>query len=287
MLRRWIAQAKGQWPETPEPKGKTSAEAKLPPPVASLAGAIDIGLLHGETVTFGVVSDTHLASTKERLDILEAAYDVFADRGISRVLHAGNLVEGLSRFNRFELKCTGFDDQLNNAAEHYPQRSGIVTHYIDADDHEGWWRQREGLYFGSALAAKREDLQYLGYLEADIKLGASFVRVFHPGGGVPYAHSYVPQKIIESYESGKKPGVLIIGHHHKLLCGIDREVFWLMAGCTQEQTFFMRKKKIAAHKGFTVLHIQLDAAGVISHVTPDIYRFYDKAYYERLAAASA
>ena len=48
---------------------------------------------------FGIISDTHLACRAERLDVLDALYDWYATEGISTVYHAGNMIEGESRFN--------------------------------------------------------------------------------------------------------------------------------------------------------------------------------------------
>lgn len=40
--------------------------------------------------TFGLISDTHLGSIAERLDIVNLAYETFASRGITKVFHAGD-----------------------------------------------------------------------------------------------------------------------------------------------------------------------------------------------------
>jgi len=156
--------------------------------------------------TFGVVSDTHLCSTCERLDVLEDAYDEFARRKITHVYHCGNLVDGESDLNRYELKVHGITDQTLYAIDRYPQRKGITTYFVTGRCHEGWWWRSTGLEWGRYLtyeahAAGRTDLAYLGDVEADIELkrgkGRSILRLFHPGGGTSYALSYATQKIVE------------------------------------------------------------------------------------------
>ena len=164
-------------------------------------------LLAGGWRKIGIVSDTHLASKHARLDVLEAAYDRFKEEGITDVYHAGNMVDGECRFNRYELLAHGITDQALYCLDHYPQRSGVTTHYITGECHEGWWMKREGIDFGRYLSLEaadrgRKDLHYLGFLEADVKLIGpngkhSYMRVFHPGGGSAYAISYKPQKIVE------------------------------------------------------------------------------------------
>lgn len=98
-------------------------------------------------------------------------------------------------------------------------------------------------------------------------------------GGSAYAQSYRAQKIVESYQGGEKPHVLIIGHYHKLGCFYPRGVVCLLAGCVQDQTRFMRSRAIEAHVGFSVLRFRQDKKGGISGFTPHIFPFYDREYH--------
>lgn len=161
---------------------------------------------HEKPIEFGVVADMHMASKCERLDVLNLAYDEFARRKINTVLCPGNYVDGEARFNTHELKAHGIADQCQYAIDNWPQRKGINTYYVDGDDHEGWWTQREGIEFGrylmlEAKAQGRDDLIYMGYMEADIELkapkGSCVIKVMHAGGGSSYAVSYTSQKLAE------------------------------------------------------------------------------------------
>lgn len=237
---------------------------------------------------FGLIGDTHLASKFCRLDVLNAAYDRFAEEGISEVYHAGNIVDGESRYNQFELLAHGIADQAIYVVDNYPRRRGITTYFISGDCHEGWWRNSTGIDFGrylqfEAADAGREDLIYLGYMEADVELrmskGSAFLRLFHPGGGSSYAHSYAVQKIIESFQGGEKPGMLACGHYHKSLYDMVRNVHTFQVGCTQDQTPFQRKKKIEAALGFWVVGVQQDDRGSIRRVRQEWTGFYDRSYH--------
>jgi hypothetical protein len=240
---------------------------------------------------FGLTSDNHLCNRQSRLDVLNAAYDHFERQGIGTVLNAGNYIDGEARFNKTELvTAPGLDNQLDYFIDKFPQRRGIKTLYIDGDDHEGWYAQREGILPGQYLQMKaeragRHDLEYLGYSEADIALqcgaGEAVMRVLHPGGGSAYATSYTAQKIVESYQGGEKPQVLIIGHYHKAEYGYPREVHCVQAGCTEDQSLFMRKKKIAAHVGFWEVKIKQNAQGVITRFATEWFPFFDRGFYER------
>ena len=240
---------------------------------------------------FLVLSDNHLCNRQSRLDVLKAAYDHAERNGITIALNAGNYIDGEARFNKTELLVApGMDNQMDYMIQEYPHRKGIKTLFIDGDDHEGWYAQREGIIPGQYLQmraekAGRHDLEYLGYSEADIALkcgsGEAVARVLHPGGGSAYATSYTAQKIVESYQGGEKPQVLFLGHYHKAEYGYPREVHCLQAGCTEDQSLFMRKKKIAAHLGFWDVRIRQNARGIITAFAPTWHPFFDRGFYER------
>lgn len=240
---------------------------------------------------YGVVSDNHLCNKHSRLDVLRAAYDHFERVGITEVFNSGNWIDGEARFNKTELvTAPGMDSQLDYMIDNYPHRKGITTHYIAGDDHEGWYQQREGVEVGQYLQMRaeqqgRHDLKYLGYGEADIRLahgsGEAVLRVVHPGGGSSYAISYTDQKRVESYQGGEKPHVEIAGHYHKFNYAYPREVHTLQAGCTCDQTMFMRKKRLQAMLGFADITIGQDRRGAVNRFAVEWFPFFDRGYYER------
>lgn len=240
---------------------------------------------------FGVVTDNHLCNKHERLDVLNIAYETFEREGVTEVFNAGNWIEGEARFNKQELLVFGTDAQLDYWIDRYPSKKAITTYYISGDDHEGWLGQRELINIGSyaemkAEKAGRHDLRYMGHVESDVALlagkGKAVMRVMHPGGGSAYALSYAPQKLVESFQGGEKPSVLIIGHYHKFDYCYPREVHVISGGCTVDQTAFLRKNKIAAHVGFVLVKLKQDPKdGHITRLSVEWNPFYDRSYYER------
>lgn len=100
---------------------------------------IDQRHLTGQKVRFGVVSDNHLGSKYERLDVLKALYAIFEEAGIKTVYNAGNMIDGEARFNKYDLHKHGLEDQVNYLVDVYPKGRGITTYYVTGDDHEGWF----------------------------------------------------------------------------------------------------------------------------------------------------
>ena len=243
----------------------------------------------GAPIRFGVTGDNHLGSKYARLDVLNALYDIWESEGVKTVYQCGNMIDGEARFNRSDLIVHGLDPQVDYFVEHWPHRKGITTHFITGDDHEGWYVQRENVDIGQMMQDRAErfgrtDLRYLGHMEHDLLFqqpkGSAHVRLVHAGGGSAYATSYTVQKIVESYQGGEKPNVLLAGHYHKAEYGYPREVHCVQVGCTEDQTPFMRKKKLEAHVGGAIVELEQDPeTGAIVGFTPKLIRYFNKGYY--------
>lgn len=239
---------------------------------------------------FGFTSDNHLCSKYSRLDVLESLYDHFAEQGVDRVLNAGNWIDGEARFNMHDLLVHGMDAQLRYLAEHYPRREGITTYAVAGDDHEGWYCQREGVDIGRYAQnvmhqAGRDDWVDMGYMESYVRLvnaqsgESTMLHLMHPGGGSSYAVSYTVQKIVEGYDGGDKPAVLLAGHYHKLSYNMVRNVHAIQTGTTEDQTPFMRKKKLSAHVGGGICQLRQDSkTGAITSCRVEFFNYFNRAY---------
>lgn len=260
---------------------------------------IDVRKTEGQVFRFGVTGDNHLGSKYQRMDVLEALFDIWAKQDIETVYQLGNMIDGEARFNKTDLLVHGMDSQARYFAKHWPKRRGMTTYFVTGDDHEGWYVQREGIDIGRHLenvarTVGRKDLVYLGHMEHDIvftgRKQKSIMRLIHAGGGSAYATSYSAQKIVESYQGGEKPNVLLIGHYHKAEYGYPREVHTLQVGCTCDQTPFMRKKKLQAHVGGWTIEMTVNEDGLITRFKSEWMPFYDLGYtrkawrYQDLAA---
>lgn len=239
---------------------------------------------------FGACGDNHMCSKYERQDVLDALYDEYERQGITDVFNTGNWIDGEARFNKNDLKVHGMDNQINYFIDNYPQRKGITTHFVAGDDHEGWYTQREGINIGQyaeikALQAGRTDLKHLGYMEADVVLkapkGKTMIRDVHPGGGSAYATSYTMQKLVESYQGGEKPHIVLAGHYHKAEYLYYRGVHIIQTACTCDQTPFMRKLKLAAHVGGWTFEFSTDDNGAVTRFKTEFFPFYDNHYYSK------
>ncbi|BAQ16096.1 hypothetical protein GL4_0633 [Methyloceanibacter caenitepidi] len=250
------------------------------------------------TFLFGASGDQHIGSKYARYDALDDLYDRFEAAGVDRVFNTGNWIDGDARFNKFDVEAHGLEAQCALLADRFPKRDGIETYAIWGDDHEGWYAQREGVDVGRyaegvMTQAGREDWHDIGFMESHIELvnantgATAILAVVHPGGGSAYALSYSIQKIVESYEGGEKPNVALYGHYHKLWAGLIRNVWVAQTGCTQDQTVFMRKKRLEAHVGGLICGLEQDPeTGAILSFSPQIIRYFNEAWYAREGRAN-
>ncbi len=244
---------------------------------------------HKETeFPLGFVADNHVGSKYERMDVLESLYDRFASYGVETVYQGGNIIDGECRFNKYDIYIHGVERQVHNLIEKWPRRKGVKTFFVTGDDHEGWYVQREHIDIGrfiqrTASEEGREDLVHLGYMERDLAYeqaeGSSRIRVIHAGGGSAYATSYTSQKYVESLQGGDKPQIVLVGHFHKFDYSYPRNVHIIQGGCTEDQTPFLRKRRIEAHIGGCVLWVKQNSIGVFTSVKVEWLPYYDKKFY--------
>lgn len=214
-------------------------------------------------IRFGALGDTHLCSNYELLEYLHRMYDVFKQEGVTNVFHTGNWIDGEAHFNKNDIHIHGMDNQLRYFIANYPKANGMNLYYISGDDHEGWYTQKHGIEIGQHLEdmarrAGREDLVYLGYMEADVELAPGIVvRVTHPGGGSGASISHTSQKIVDGYERIEdRPTILLTGHYHKAEYLPDyRGVHVFQTGCFQMQSPFMRKKRLSVDIGGWIIEM--------------------------------
>lgn len=240
---------------------------------------------------FGLYSDQHICSKYARLDVGEDLFDKFSDAGIKTVLNAGNWIDGEARFNKHDLLVHGMDGQCQELARVYPKRRGITTYAVAGDDHEGWYSQNIGTDIGAHAERVmrengRKDWVHLGYMEAFITLRhresgkECQILLMHPGGGSAYAISYQPQKIVESFSGGEKPAAVLIGHYHKMSYQYTRNTHTIQCGCGQDQTPFMRKKRLEAHVGGATCKFTQDPrTGALTSCATEFFNYFVKGYY--------
>ena len=225
-------------------------------------------------IRIGIVSDTHLGSKYQQLTYLRETYRRFEDAGVQEVYHVGDVLDGVDvyRGQHAEQFLHTYDEQVDYAIVHYPQAS-IRTKVIGGN------HDLAGVKRGDSdplrrLVAQRPDLEYLGPYSAWPQLGQLLMYLLHPDGSPAYAISYKLQKIIESFEGGRKPHVLVVGHWHQMAYIHTRNVHGFYAGTFQAQTEYERRKALQPQIGALLLDIRVAEDGSWQELTPTFYRYY-------------
>lgn len=235
-------------------------------------------LLDGDQISIGLVSDTHLSSNEEALAELELAYDVFAERGITEVLHAGDWTcgAGIFRTQAAEIKNHTFEDQVDYLVDHYPRRAGITTRGISGNhDVEGDFG-KIGANPVIALANRRDDIEFLGDYSAWVELpNGAWLHLLHGKGGMSYAYSYKAQKLVDGYASGRKPAILAPGHWHVSGHIEARGVHVVWPACFEWRSKFLERLGLSPSVGFHILHLTLGDDGSLVRFMPEFFRFWE------------
>ena len=228
-----------------------------------------------EEYEFGIISDTHICSRYECLDELHTFYAICEKIGITKVLHAGDLIDGGMSHPGWEneIHTFGADRQVRYLIKNYPKVGGITTYFITGSHDYSFWK-RAGVDVGELIMDQRNDLLYAGMTQGDIELGKIKIRLIHPAGGMPYARSYRGQKIVESIAPGNKPDVLAVGHLHASYYFHYRNVHVLGAGAFQRQTPYLMEKSLMPDIGGWTIKIRLDKDGSIVAFQPSWIPFY-------------
>lgn len=205
----------------------------------------------------GILADTHIGSKAAMLDELHEFYDIAKSEGVKIFLHAGDVVDGnkVYKGQEYEQNAISFDEQLELAAERYPQDKHIKTYFI-MGNHDYSFYQNQGVDFGRHLSSRRPDLIYLGAHSAEVEIDGIKFFLWHGAKGRAYAISYRLQKRIEEFPGDSKPHILIAGHYHQLGYIKYRDIHAFHAGSFQWETALSERLGVQPQIGGWILHIQ-------------------------------
>ncbi len=224
---------------------------------------------------FGVVSDTHLCSKKERLDALEKMYDTFEKEGVSVVWHVGDVTDGYNvyRGQEFEVKMFGQDEQVDYAVANYPKRKGINTYYI-LGNHDLRQYETGGIDIGKPISQRRDDMKYLGQATAKAILANGVeMELLHPAGTGAYALSYKAQRHINNLAPKDVPDILLFGHYHSSFYMKYRDVNFLQVPCFKDSGIFEKRLGLNPTIGGWLVNGHITGEGSIDNFKPQLFTY--------------
>jgi predicted phosphodiesterase/biotin operon repressor len=240
----------------------------------------------------GFASDTHIGSKYSQMSLLYDAYSIFDDNKVDFIIHPGDLFDGngMYRGHDQEVFLHGAKEQREYARDNYPKsRRGIKT-YVIGGQHDRSFYKHQGYDILEHLCEERDDLVYRGFYKATYQIKDVIIEAQHPGGGVSYARSYRPQKIVENmvgsliYVEGVPiPHIVAFGHWHiplhlPLYMGVDV----IACPCFQRQTPYLEQLGLMPVVGCAIATITLDEVGKLSSTKVEFvnmnHRIIEKDY---------
>lgn len=229
----------------------------------------------GQRIRIGAMTDTHIGSKYSKEERIYQAFDEFKKEKVDFIVHSGDVTEGMSHRpgHIYELDALGYDQQKEKVINVFGQWSDTDIYAIDGN-HDRWFIKSNGAYVVKDISNFLGNFHYLGQDEGDISLkGKATLKLWHGEDGNSYALSYRLQKIIESLSGGEKPDALICGHTHKYVKIFERNIYTISVGTMQQQTKWMRGKRIAAHTGFSIIDLWVNEKGICK-LTDTWYPFF-------------
>ena len=220
-----------------------------------------------------LISDTHLCSKFDRIDILKYLYDEADKKGVKHILHSGDFTDG--RSNRpehvYELKEHSYEGQVDYCVEKYPHFDGQT--YVISGNHDDWWYKSAGSEIIRSIAKERDDIVYLGPDVADMKIGKLKIRLFHGKGGGAYARSYKAQKYLDSIPIEERPHILQLGHIHQSFYMKQDNTHIFQTSCLEDPTPYTRSMGLANDKSVWWVDVYMDNKGNPIKIEPQLEEF--------------
>lgn len=223
-----------------------------------------------------LISDTHLCSKYDRLDILRYLYDKADRKKINYVLHSGDLTDGLSGRPQqlYDLKEASYVGQRDYTIEKYP-KSNIPT-YLISGNHDLWWVKQCGTDIVKDICKQRDDLIYLGSDCEDLQIGKLRIRLYHGKGGNSYARSYKLQKYLDAIPTGEKPHILQTGHIHQAFYMKQDKTHCFQTSCLQDLTPYERSLGLSNDKSCWWVDVYMDDKGNPVKINQELETFGKK-----------
>lgn len=165
----------------------------------SVQSSNEVNLLmsqNDETLRAVVISDTHIGSEKERLDLLNDAYNYCVSKGIHIIFNCGDLIDNISNEGKVES-----EDRPNYLLKNYPFDKSILS-FVVLGNHDMSTLKVYGQNLMTMLNNYRHDLVTIGYGEGLINVKKEAIVLSHR----PYTDCLL--------ESDKRSKIVLYGHSH-------------------------------------------------------------------------
>jgi predicted phosphodiesterase len=212
----------------------------------------------GEWVKWGVISDQHICSIHEQMDLLHKFYKICEEEKVKGIIAAGDFTAGngtVYKGQLHDLKIIGEDKQINYTCHTYPE-TNLLTYTISGNHDLDLYKQC-GSDIVQKIADKREDIVYLGKMNAILKQDGIRFMVRHGEGGLGAIRSYKPQRILDVMQPDDICDISIVGHYHVQLDMPYRNSIVILPACFEGQSEYLSRKGLIPDIGGCILNMKI------------------------------
>lgn len=167
-----------------------------------------------EKFDFLIISDLHLASTMERIDLLDKAYNYCIKENIHTILVVGDLIDGF--IGNIPKKYETSSSQIDYAMRVYPFDKNILN-FLVLGNHDYSALAYHGQNIKTVIENKRHDLIVTGFGEGKLHIKNDLIVMRHP------------LKIIKEQHDVYTKTLIIKGHTHHSKIWTDLNNFIIYA----------------------------------------------------------
>lgn len=227
----------------------------------------------GEEIVVGVVSDPHFGSKHHERASLQRHVDWLYKSGVRHIFGPGDWVSGDYSFLKFEITCTGIEDQSNLVTEFIKNCPTDLNWHAIAGNHDESFRvgiDAAKMIEQQLRSQGYNNFTYYGARAALIKLYGTRFGMHHPGGGLSYAISYKIQKYVDEQPPHRRAQFLFTGHTHQQLYIRRGGCHSFLCGTFENgDSSFGRMLGGDVSVGSWLIRYRLDKQGNVASVAPE------------------
>jgi len=227
-------------------------------------------LVNDKEIIFGVVSDLHFGSSACQITALNKFAEICKHRGVEHILVAGDILAGHNVYpgQQMDLYALGADEQEQSCILNLPKG---FQWYMIGGNHDYSFIKQTGHNPIRFLSYNRDDIHYLGFDEATIKILPNVsAKLWHPSGGNSYALSYRLQKGIERVTIDELYKLsncskdcadlrfFFAGHLHVQMQALFGGICGMQCGTFEGSTNYLRRKGLVPAIGGYIIEATLN-----------------------------
>lgn len=226
-----------------------------------------------------LISDTRLGSKYQQLSRLNDAYMQAYRSGINKVIHLGDITEGLyplkSKYYQTLFSDTT-DSQVDYVIDNYPYIEGMTTYFITGDQ-DATHTTKNGVDIGRMISEERDDMVYLGNTRCLLNVRKMKILAQHLKIGAfdrAKTISLKPQDSIYAMRSEEKADIILDGHILASEQLTERGMREIAVPSLVATTPRIRSNAIPHNVGYVLLKTKLDKDGKLDNMEATFAPYY-------------